>query len=121
MTAGVPGLGLGGLLYMLLGGWMLLREGGRILLGRGGGARLRTALKHAALAGGMVLALWASLQALRFVVRHLVADTPLPNSCLPRGWAAGLPLTLGCGLCLLGGLLLTLHLLRRALPLPDRE
>ena len=65
MTAGLPGVGIGGLFYLLLVLLMPLYEFWRMLQGRSSIARLKHVAVHWALAGGIVGALAATGWALR--------------------------------------------------------
>ena len=97
MTVGIPGTGLGGVLYILLCGWMAARESWLMLRGRGSKLRMRVAMKHAAMGGAMVCALWASVQAMGLGLRWL--GDPAPAWRLGGGWTV-----LGGGLISLAGM-----------------
>jgi hypothetical protein len=66
MTAGLPGTGIGGLYYLLLVALMPLRELGRALRGQGSAGSRREALRHLALAAGMVAAVGAIASGLAY-------------------------------------------------------
>ena len=123
MTVGIPGTGLGGVLYVLLCGWMALRESWLMLRGRGNRLRMRVAMKHAAMAGAMVAALGASVQVMGIGLRWLGDPAPVRG---PGGdWTAlggGLMSLVGMGVAtgILAALVVSLRLLRLVIPKPSR-
>ena len=123
MTVGIPGTGLGGVLYILLCGWMALRESWLMLRGRGSRLRMRIAMKHAAIGGAMVTALWASVQVMSIGLRWL--GDPAPTWRPGGSWMAaggGLMSLVGMGIAtgILAALVVSLRLLRRVVPKPPR-
>ena len=73
MTAGLPGVGIGGLFYLLLVLLMPLYEFWRMLQGRSSIARWKHVAVHWALAGGILGALAATGWALRSGLDALVS------------------------------------------------
>ncbi len=125
MTAGVPGLSLGGMYYILLCGWMVARNGVCHLRGQPPCAADATRIRrHARLAFGMLLALWGTLR-LMWVV--------LPRFLPPEASAAGLsarmlesmwfsvPWLLGAAALMLGCLFAALWVLQRLFPFCEAD
>ena len=124
MTVGIPGTGLGSVLYILLCGWMAARESWLMLRGRGSGPRMLAAMKHAAMAGAMVGALWASCQVMGIGLQWL--GDPAPIWRLSGGWTAlggGLVslVCLGIATGILAVLVVSLRMLRLVVPRPSRR
>ncbi|HET9984166.1 MAG TPA: hypothetical protein VFQ38_11285 [Longimicrobiales bacterium] len=128
MTAGLPGTGLGGLFYILGALGMPLRAGARTLAGRHGESRWREAARQAALALGVLAAIWAtgwllgaalsnpaSLLAAALAGRHAHPGAMLAVQNVLR-WGA-LVGTTGLLLLVLGGV----EVLRLVVPRPDRR
>ena len=68
MTAGLPGVGIGGIFYLASALLMPFRSLWAVLDGRPHEARWRVALRQAAIAGGSLGALWATGLALGWVI-----------------------------------------------------
>jgi cytochrome bd-type quinol oxidase subunit 2 len=75
MTAGLPGVGIGGIFYLVSALLMPVRSLAAVLRGRADEARWPTALRQAALAGGILGALWLTGLALGWVVTHLMPES----------------------------------------------
>jgi hypothetical protein len=75
MTAGLPGVGIGGIFYLVSALLMPVRSLWAVVRGRGDEARWPTALRQATLAGGILGALWLTGLALGWVIVHLVPET----------------------------------------------
>ena len=123
MTVGIPGTGLGGVLYILLCGWMAARESWLMLRGRSSRRRMLIVMKHASMAGAMVSALWASAQVMGIGLRWL--SDPAPAWRFSGGWTAlggGLMSLVGMGVAtgILAALVVSLRLLRLVVPRPSR-
>jgi hypothetical protein len=71
MTAGLPGSGIGGLFYLLTALLMPVHELGRTLMGLSSAKRWRLVIQQAALAAGILLAVWATGWALGWVVHWI--------------------------------------------------
>jgi hypothetical protein len=71
MTAGLPGVGIGGIFYLASALLMPVRSLVATVRGRAHEARWSLALRQAALAGGILGALWLTGLALGWVVVHL--------------------------------------------------
>ena len=74
MTAGLPGVGIGGIFYLVSALLMPVRSLIAVLRGRADEARWPMALRQAALAGGILGALWLTGLALGWVIVHLVPE-----------------------------------------------
>jgi hypothetical protein len=74
MTAGLPGVGIGGIFYLTSALLMPVRSLVAVLRGRPDEARWPMALRQAALAGGILGALWLTGLALGWAIVHLVPD-----------------------------------------------
>jgi hypothetical protein len=74
MTAGLPGVGIGGIFYLVSALLMPVRSLVAVCRGRAHEARWPTALRQAALAGGILGALWVTGLALGWVIVHLVPE-----------------------------------------------
>ena len=123
MTVGIPGTGLGCVLYVLLCGWMAAREGWLMLRGRGSRPRMRIAMKHAAMAAAMVAALWVSVRVMGIGLRW-VGD-PAPAWRVGGDWTGqggGLVSLTAMGIAtgILAGVVMALRLLRLVVPRPPR-
>jgi hypothetical protein len=71
MIAGVPGVGVNGLLYVVLAGFAPLREAARALAGRGSRARAVVAGRSAAMGAAVVGALWVEYRVIEKVAQSL--------------------------------------------------
>ncbi len=127
MTAGVPGISLGGMYYILLCGWISVRN--RFLQWRGEAPMPASAMRirrHARLAVGMLLALWGTLRLMRIVLPRFLP--PLPDSATP-GFSArmldsawfSVPWLVGLAALMLAGLFAVLWLLQRLFPLSEAQ
>jgi hypothetical protein len=74
MTAGLPGVGIGGIFYLVSALLMPVRSLVAVLRGRPAEARWPTALRQAALAGGILGAIWLTGLGLGWVILHLVPE-----------------------------------------------
>ena len=74
MTAGLPGVGIGGIFYLASALLMPVRSLVAVLRGRPDEARWSVALRQAALAAGILGALWLTGLALGWVIVHLVPE-----------------------------------------------
>jgi len=68
MTAGLPGVGIGGIFYLASAIMMPVRSLYAMVTGRADEARWRVALRQAAIAGGILVALWITGLALGWVI-----------------------------------------------------
>ena len=68
MTAGLPGVGIGGIFYLASAIMMPVRSVVAIVTGRAHEARWRVALQQAAIAAGILVALWLTGLALGWIV-----------------------------------------------------
>ena len=119
MTAGLPGVGIGGIFYLASAILMPVRSLYAVVTGRAHDARWRMALRQAAIAGGILGMLWLTGLALGWVI-----TTAFPHAMIAGSGAAApvhvrnvvctsaLLLSLGT----LGVVLLVVQLLRIALP-----
>lgn len=119
MTAGLPGVGIGGIFYLASALMMPFRSLYAVLSGRPHEARWRVALRQAGIAGGILVALWVTGLALAWVIA-----TAFPHALVSGGGGSGpahvknvvrtgaLLLSLGT----LGMVLLFVQLLRVTLP-----
>lgn len=124
MTAGLPGVGIGGIFYLASALMMPVRSLYSVLSGRPHEARWRVALRQAAIAGGILGALWVTGLALGWVIA-----AALPHAVVSGGAGAApshvrnvvrtsaLLLSLGT----LGIVLLFVQLLRVVLPVRPNE
>lgn len=71
MTAGLPGVGIGGIFYLASAIMMPVRSAIAVVTGRAHEARWRVALQQAAIAGGILVALWATGLALGWMIATL--------------------------------------------------
>jgi hypothetical protein len=71
MTAGLPGVGIGGIFYLASAIMMPVRSLIVVLAGRPHEARWRVALRQAAIAAGILVALWATGLALGWMIASL--------------------------------------------------
>jgi hypothetical protein len=74
MTAGLPGVGIGGIFYLVSALIMPVRSLVAVLHGRADEARWPIALRQAALAGGILGALWLTGLGLGWVIAHLMPE-----------------------------------------------
>ena len=125
MTAGLPGVGIGGIFYLVSALLMPLRSLVAVLRGRAHEARWPIALRQAALAGGILGALWLTGLALGWVIAHVVPQTTRLVAMGGRSTGAvrnvvqtsALALSLGT----LGLVLALVQVLRVALPVRPTE
>ena len=116
MTAGIPGTGIGGLYYVLLALWMPFREIGLTLRGRGDRARWRRIARQSFMACGILAVLWGEAWLLKRPLMWVAGNTP-PGSWWHKMTVAASPSVIPVavtwvGLGLLGGVILTTHILR---------
>lgn len=71
MTAGLPGVGIGGIFYLASAMVMPLRSAFAVLTGRAHEARWRVALQQAGIAGSILVALWVTGLALGWMIATL--------------------------------------------------
>lgn len=119
MTAGLPGVGIGGIFYLASAIMMPMRSLYAMLTGRAHEARWRVALVQASIAGGILGALWLTGLALGWII-----TTAFPHAAVLSGTGAtpehvrnvvrtsALVLSLGT----LAAVLLVVQVLRLALP-----
>ena len=74
MTAGLPGVGIGGIFYLVSALLMPVRSLGAVALGRADEVRWSTALRQAGLAALILAVLWLTGWALGWIVVHLVPE-----------------------------------------------
>jgi hypothetical protein len=74
MTVGLPGVGIGGIFYLVSALLMPVRALVAMLRGRAHEARWPMALRQAALAGGILGALWLTGLGLGWVIAHLMPE-----------------------------------------------
>lgn len=118
MTAGLPGVGIGGIFYLASAIMMPARSLVAVVRGRAHEARWRLALRQAGIASGILLALWATGLALSWIIA-----TAFPHAMISGAGAASThvrsvvrtsALLLSFGT--LAAVLLCVQLLRVALP-----
>lgn len=124
MTAGLPGVGIGGIFYLASAIMMPVRSCYAVLTGRAHEARWRVALRQAAIAGGILVALWITGLALGWIIATAFPHAMIASS---SGVAAthvrnvvrtsALLLSLGT----LAAVLLFVQILRVALPVRPTE
>lgn len=68
MTAGLPGVGIGGIFYLASAIMMPVRSLLATVTGRAAEARWRVALRQAGIAAGILVALWATGLALGWII-----------------------------------------------------
>jgi hypothetical protein len=71
MTAGLPGVGIGGIFYLASAIMMPMRSLYAVLTGRAHEARWRVAVQQATIAGGILVALWMTGLALGWLITTL--------------------------------------------------
>jgi hypothetical protein len=74
MTVGLPGVGIGGIFYLVSALLMPVRSLVAVLRGRADEARWPLALRQAALAAGILGAVWATGWALGWIIAAFVPD-----------------------------------------------
>lgn len=84
MTAGIPGVGIGGIFYLASALLMPLRSLAAVLGGRPEEARWRLALRQAAIAAGILGMLWATGVALGWIITAYI-----PQGATVVGGSAG--------------------------------
>lgn len=72
MTAGIPGVGIGGIFYLASALLMPLRSLVAVVAGRPAEARWGLALRQATLAGGILAALWVTGVALGWIITTFI-------------------------------------------------
>ncbi len=121
MTAGLPGTGISGFYYLLLVLWMPFHELREIIMGRGPVGQWRVVLRHSSIAAGILTTLvgeawllkalfyWIALHTMRGAYWHVLFVRSM-TSLVPTAatWIT-------CGI--LGGVVITTHLLRLCLVL----
>ena len=124
MTAGLPGVGIGGIFYLLSALLMPVRSLVAVLRGRGGDARWPLALRQAALAAGILAMLWATGWALGWIIAtlipqaaHAMVGGASPGQVRTVVRTSALALSLGT----LAAVLALVQLLRIALPVRPTE
>ena len=120
VTAGLPGTGLGGLLYLLLVALMPFRELWMVLTGRSTLARWKTVGLMVAMAGAIGLCLvgewWMLGCGFGWINRHTSANSVVHDSSVV-GAAAVAPALAFLPFLILGALIVALHALRLAIRL----
>ena len=117
MTAGLPGTGLGGLLYILLVALMPFRELWMVLTGRSTWTRWKAVGLMVAMAGAIGLCLvgewWMLGRSFNWINRHTAANSWLHVTSIMGGMAA-VPALAFLPFIILGALIVALHALRLA-------
>lgn len=85
MTAGIPGVGIGGIFYLASALLMPMRSLAAVLGGRPQDARWPLALRQAAIAAGILGALWATGVALGWIITSFIPQ----GATVVAGGAAG--------------------------------
>ena len=125
MTAGLPGTGISGLYYLLLVLWMPFHELRGFILGRTPFPRWRSVLRQASIGAGILTALvgeaWLLKRLLYWIAMHTMRGTYW-NAVFVRSLTALVPatatwITFG----ILGGVVITTHLLRLWLALTSPQ
>lgn len=83
MTAGLPGVGIGGIFYLASAIMMPVRSLVATVTGRAHEARWRVALQQAGIAAGILVALWATGLALGWIIA-----TAFPHALITGSGAA---------------------------------
>jgi hypothetical protein len=118
MTAGLPGVGIGGIFYLASALLMPMRSAVAVLSGRGDEARWPVALRQASLAGGILGALWLTGWALGWIITAFVPEAATATAGAGAGEVrnvvkvGALVLSLGT----LAAVLAVVQLVRIALP-----
>lgn len=123
MTAGLPGVGIGGVFYLLSALLMPVRSLVATLRGRADEARWPLALRQAALAGGILGMLWLTGWTLGWIIVHLVPDVMRPLAGGSPGQVRSVVRTSALALSLgtLAAVLALVQLLRIVLPVKPTE
>jgi hypothetical protein len=79
MTAGLPGVGIGGIFYLASAIMMPMRSLVATVTGRAHEARWRVALQQAGIAAGILVVLWATGLALGWII----------TTAFPHAWITG--------------------------------
>ena len=74
MTAGLPGVGIGGIFYLVSALIMPVRSLIAVARGRANEAHWSMALRQASLAAGILAALWVTGWALGWIIAHLIPE-----------------------------------------------
>jgi hypothetical protein len=124
MTAGLPGVGIGGIFYLASAIMMPVRSLYSVLTGRAHEARWRVALQQAAIAGGILVALWITGLALGWIIgtmfpHAVIAGTSGAAATHVRNVVRTSALLLSLGT--LGAVLMFVQLLRLVLPARPTE
>lgn len=124
MTAGLPGVGIGGIFYLASAIVMPVRSLYAVLTGRAHEARWRIALQQAAIAGGILVALWMTGLALGWIILTMfphatIAGVSGASSTHARSVVRTSALLLSLGT--LAAVLLFVQVLRVALPVRPTE
>lgn len=123
MTVGLPGSGIGGILYLLLGLLMPLHELWVTLQGRSNWQRWRVVASQWCLCAGVLASLWVEGWALktgfaRLTAQHEVSSTLAHTAAV--GTMVMVPTLAIMPFCILGSMLVLLHLARVVVPIPAR-
>ena len=117
VTAGLPGTGLGGLLYILLVALMPFRELWMVLTGRSTWTRWKAVGLMVAMGGAIAFSLagewWVLAHGFGWVNRHTSANSAVHDSSVV-GAAAVTPSLAYLSFLILGALIVALHALRLA-------
>ena len=124
MTAGLPGVGIGGIFYLASAIMMPVRSLWAVLTGRPHEARWRVSLRQAAIAGGILGALWITGLALGWIIatafpHALTADVAGSTPTHVRNVVRTSALLLSFGT--LAAVLTFVQLLRVSLPVRPTE
>ncbi len=115
MTVGIPGTGIGGILYIMLCGWMMVCEGGRLVRGRSTRLMRRLVLRHFAIAIGMLVSLLASIELLAYLAWRVWVIAPLHGSPTSSSgqWMGPVSITaIGAALIVIFGIAAMMNILR---------
>lgn len=119
MIAGIPGVGINGVFYLLLALLMPVREAWRTVTGRSSVARWRFVLTQTATAAGVLLALaaeyWLITRGLDFLHRQAAPNTVVAaiTAADPQAVAPGIAMA---PFIALGAVMLSVQALRLVLP-----
>ena len=124
MTAGLPGVGIGGIFYLASAIMMPVRSLYAVFTGRAHEARWRVALQQAAIAGGILGALWLTGLALGWIIATVFPHSTIagvtgaaPSHVRSVVRTSALLLSFGT----LAAVLLFVQLLRAVLPVRPAE
>lgn len=115
MTAGLPGTGLGGLLYLLLVVLMPVRECWFLITGRSSAARWKTVARMGAIGGAIVLSIWGEglllARGFKWLEAHASSTSFFHTSSL-MGMRSVIPTFALAPFVVLAAMIVALHVLR---------